>query len=159
MKKIIITLISTAILMTNCGGSAISATSEPTEKPKTPEELKAELIAHEKTEPLTYLTVNASMRADQVQTREEGFFHSAEYSPDGNTIHGTIKNTSTMAKFKDIVLTVTYYSQTETAIESKDFVIYEFYVANSTTPFELKVHPPATMKKFGVQVKNAVATN
>ncbi len=153
MKTTIFASLISVILLTSCGSST------PVEVPKTPEQLKAELLAQEKIEPLTYLTVDGTMRADEVKTRDEGLFHSAEYSPDGNTIHGTIKNTARMAKFKDIVLTVTYYSQTETAIESKDFTIYEFYTPNSTTPFELKVYPPETMAKFGIEIKTATATD
>ena len=154
MKTIILTLISATLLMTSCGNSG---TSEQAQIPQSPEELKAELVAQEYAEPLTYLSVDGTMRADEIQTKEEGLFHKAEYSADGNTIHGTIKNTATIAKFKDIVLTVTYYSQTETAIESKDFVIYEYYGPNSETPFELKVYPPEAMKKFGIEVKDAVS--
>jgi hypothetical protein len=153
MKTTIFASLISVILLTSCGSST------PVEVPKTPEQLKAELLSQEKIEPLTYLTVDGTMRADEVKTRDEGLFHSAEYSPDGNTIHGTIKNTATMAKFKDIVLTVTYYSQTETAIESKDFTIYEFYSPNSTTPFELKVHPPESMAKFGIEIITATATD
>jgi len=99
------------------------------------------------------------MREDKVKTREAGFFNEAEYAKDGNTIYGTIKNSATMAKFKDIVLTVTFYSQTQTAIESKDFTIYEFYKPNTATLFELKVYPPEAMAQFGVEVKTATAAD
>jgi hypothetical protein len=156
MKKIIFLLISATILFTNCGGSGNTA---PSERPKTPEELKMELLAHEQQEPLTYLSIEASMQADEVKTRNAGLFHDAEYSPDGNTIHGTIINSATLAKYKDIVLTITFYSQTETAVESLEKVIYEFYSPNTATPFELKVYPPETMAKFGIEIKGATAVN
>jgi len=157
MKKTILLLLLSSILLTNCGGS--SANTEASERPKTPEELRMELLAHEKQEPLSYLSVEATMRADEVKTRNAGLFHDAEYSPDGNTIHGTIKNSATLAKYKDIVLTITFYSQTETAVESLEKVIYEFYAPNTATPFELKVYPPETMAKFGIEIKGATAVN
>ena len=154
MKKVFLSLITITLLTTSCGSS-----SSAEARPKTPEQLKMELVAHEQLEPLTYLTVDATMRSDEVKTRDEGLFHDAEYSPDGNTIHGTIKNSATMAKFKDIVITVTFYSQTETAIETKDYVIYEFFAPNTTKKFDLKVYPPKAMSKFGVEMKNATPVN
>lgn len=156
MKKVFLSLITISLLMTSCGGSSSSASVE---RPKTPEELKMELVAQEKLEPLTYLTVDAKMQEDEVKTRDAGLFHDAEYSPDGNTIHGTIKNSATIAKFKDVVVTVTFYSQTETAIETKDYVIYEFYSPNTSKKFDLKVYPPEAMAKFGVEIKNATAVD
>ena len=163
MKKTI-AILFVALALTSCNNSGSSsaldnpASLDNPERQKTPEELKAELGAQEKADPLTYLKVDATMSEDQVKTRDEGLFHSAEYSPDGNTIRGTISNSATIAKFKDVVLTVTYYSQTETAIETKDYIIYEFYAPNTTNNFELKVYPPETMAKFGIEIKGATAT-
>jgi hypothetical protein len=155
MKKIIASLITLLIISTSCS----DLNSAEVNRPKTPEELRMELLSQEKLEPQTYLSVDATMQEDEIKTRDAGLFHDAEYSLDGNTIHGTIKNTATMAKFKDIVVTVTFYSQTETAIETKDFVIYEFYEPNSSNKFELKVYPPEAMAKFGIEIKGATASD
>jgi hypothetical protein len=162
MKKTI-AILFVALAVTSCNNSnSYSAPENPAsvdnpENTKTPEELKAELGEQEKSDPLTYLKVEATMSEDQVQTRNEGLFHSAEYSPDGNTIRGTITNSATIAKFKDAVVTVTFYSQTKTAIETKDYIMYEFYAPNSTKNFELKVYPPETMVKFGIEITGATA--
>lgn len=153
MRTTILASLILSVFLMSCS----SSTSH--DIPKTPEQLKAELLLRENDEPSAYLAVEATMKEDKVKTREEGLFHDAEYSKDGNTIHGTIKNTATLAKFKDIVLTVTFYSQTNTAIESKDFTIYEFYAPNTITPFELKVYPPEAMAKFGIEIKTATATD
>jgi hypothetical protein len=118
-----------------------------------------ELLSQERTTPLIYLTVEGKMQADQKLVRAAGLFRDAEYADDGSTIRGTIKNTATIAKFKDVVLTVTFYSQTQTVIETKDYVIYEFYKPNTTNNFELKVYPPEAMKEFNVEVKNATAAD
>lgn len=152
MKTTIFSSLIALTLLTSCN-------STPVEVPKTPEQLKMELLAQERNEPLTYLTVDAKMKEDEVKTRDAGLFHDAEYAKDGNTIYGTIKNSATMANFKDIILSVTFYSQTETAIETKDFTIYEYYKPNTSTNFELKVYPPEAMAKFGIEVKNATAVN
>lgn len=151
MKRVIIAIAS-IIVLTNCDGSGSPFA-------KTPEELRIELVSQEKTTPLAYLTVEAKMRADEKLVRAAGIFRSAEYAPDGATIHGTIKNSATIAKFKDVVLTVTFFSQTQTVIETKDYVIYEFYKPNSVNNFELKVYPPDAMKEFNVEVKGATATD
>ena len=150
MRIITFASIILSILFASCGSS---------ETPKTAEELKAELLSQEKTQPLNYLTVDATMKEGEVKVRDAGLFHDAEYAKDGNIITGTIKNSATMAKFKDVVLTVTFYSQTETAIESRDFTVYEFYNPNTETPFELKVYPPETIAKFGVDIKDATAAD
>ncbi len=154
MKKTITALFAVVIILSGCdsGNGFVN-------KPKTPEELKMELAIQEKATPLSYLSVDATMQEDKIKTREAGIFREAEYSPDGNTIYGTIKNTATIAKFKDVVITVTFYSQTETAIETKDYVIYEFYGPNTTSNFTLKVYPPQAMAKFGVEVKGATAVD
>ena len=159
MKQLFISAIFIGTLALSSCNSEGSSGAAAAAIPKTPEELKMELLQQEQAEPLTYISVDASMREDEVKTRDAGLFHDAEYSPDGNTIRGTIKNTATVAKFKDVVLEVTFYSQTETPIETKEFTIYEFYSPNTTKNFELKVYPPEEMAKFGVEIKKATAVN
>jgi hypothetical protein len=157
--------ITTAILFSSCntsgGGSGDSPLDAPSDAaaPKTPAQLKEELAYQEKAAPLDYMIVDGTIEADEIQTRREGMFHNAEYSPDGNTIHGTIKNLATMAKYKDVVIVVTYYSQTDTKIKSEEKVYYEFYPPNSTTSFDLKVYPPKEMAKFGLEIKSATAAD
>jgi hypothetical protein len=154
MKKTMIILLGAVITLSSCN-SGPSVASSVAEIPKSPEELKMDLITQEEAAPLTYLKVDGTMSNDEVQTRSEGLFHAAEYSPDGNTIHGTIVNSATLAKFKDVKIIVTYYSQTDTPISTEEKIFYEFYTPNSNTPFELKVYPPEDMAKFGLEVKSA----
>lgn len=126
--------------------------------PKSPEELRMELKSLEQSNPIQFLTVDAKMRDSMVKTREEGWFNKAEYGKNGNTIKGFIKNSASIAKFKDVVLTVSYYSATKTVIKSEDHIFYEFYEPNSLVPFSIHVYPPKEMKSFGLNVKNASAT-
>lgn len=140
-------------LLYACGSSSYN------DRPKTPEELKMELLLQEQSSPLTYLSAEATMKQDEVKTRNAGLFREAEYSPDGNTIYGTIKNTATIAKFKDVVLSVTFYSKTDTPIERKEFTIYEFYAPNTANNFELKVYPPVEMNKFSIEITDATAVD
>ena len=158
--------IASAVVLTSCNNSGGGTSSSPIDAatteaaaPKTPEQLKQELILQEQAAPLDYITVDGTMNADRIQTRSEGLFHDAAYEADWNTIYGTIKNSATLAKFKDVVVVVTYYSQTDTEISSEEKVYYEFYPANTETPFELKVYLPQEMAKFGLKIKSATATD
>lgn len=153
MKSKLLQFLLIAILTSSCGGGATE-----NEKPKTPEELKMELVRQEKDEPLTYLSVKASVREDEVKTRGDELFHDAEYSQDGITIYGTITNTATIIKFKDVVLGITFYSN-KTPITSQHFTINEFFVPNTENKFELKVYPPVEMNKFSIEIKDATAVD
>jgi hypothetical protein len=154
MKLIVIALI--AIFFTSCNTGNISGNSD---KPKTYEELKMELKQLEKINPNEYLSVTATINPNTVLIREAGFFRRAEYSTDGYNIEGIIKNSALVARFKDVVLTVTFMSKTETVIEEKDYVIYEFFEPNSTKSFSLHVYPPDATEKYNVTVKNAIAAD
>jgi len=129
-----------------------SCNNEPKERPKTPEELRAELKKQEQSEPLFYLSIDKPTMKHNM-TRAEGLFRDAEY--DGWLIEGKIKNTATLAKFKDVVLRVKHFSQTNTLIEQKDFVIYEFYEPRKMKNFVLKVYPPEAHHTFDVDVVRA----
>jgi hypothetical protein len=89
---------------------------------KTTDELRLQLVSSKKMTPLTYLSVESKLRYDRKLVTQAGLYRYAEYSPDGATILGTIKNSATMAKFKDVGLSLTCFSQTKTNIETKEFV-------------------------------------
>ncbi|MCF8273206.1 MAG: hypothetical protein K9I95_05175 [Flavobacteriaceae bacterium] len=122
---------------------------------KTPFELRMELQMEENSNPLQYLKLeNISMQRNKI--KEAGLFSSAKY--DGYLITGQVKNTASIAKYKDLKITVELYSQTKTLIESKSFIIYEYYEPNSTKDFSLKIDAPNTMKNFGTFVLGASPT-
>jgi|ERR1700752_2125269 len=129
------------------------------ENSKTPDELMRELKKQEERSPLIYLSVDADLKENRIKIKEAESFHSEEYVSDGSTLHGTIKNTAIMAEFKDIVVTLTYYSNTGDEIESRDFPINDFLGPKSINKFKLKVYPPESMVKFGVDIKNASAVD
>jgi len=57
----------------------------------------------------------------------------------GIKVHGVIKNSATVANFKDVVVKVTYYSKTQTVIGSNNYIIYDFFPPHSEKQFELKI--------------------
>ncbi len=125
------------------------------EKPKSPEELRRELKIQEQAAPTRYLTISEStMKQNKIE--DAGFFHGAKY--DGYLVEGTILNTASIARFKDIFLSIKLFSKTQTVIEEKDYVIYEYYEPRGSKRFSIKVNPPEATEKFNVSVKSATPT-
>ena len=54
-------------------------------------------------------------------------------------VHGVIKNTATVASYKDAIVRITYYSKTKTELGSKEYTIYDIFPAHSEVKFELKI--------------------
>jgi len=146
-----ILLLGFCLFMFSCGDSSGLGIGESS-KEKTPEELREELRKQEMNSPSQYVQLEGvTMKRNLV--REAGWFRSAEY--DGSVVEGSIKNTASIARFKDVVIVVEFYSKTETQIGQKEFVLYEYYEPNSNENFRLKVYPPAEMGSYRVSVKNA----
>src|SRR5690554_1786581 len=104
MRKIILILIYVvALTMIGCKEN----------RQKTPAELRIELQIQENDNPLQYLKLeNTTMERNKI--KEAGLFSSAKY--DGYLITGQVKNSATMAKYKDLKVTIELYSQTKTVI-------------------------------------------
>lgn len=71
-------------------------------------------------------------------------------------IHGTITNIATVAKYKDAIIRVTYYSQTKTDLGSDEYTIYDIFAPNSTTSFELKIQKYKNANSVGWEVIDAI---
>jgi hypothetical protein len=158
MKKTITMFFIATLALTSCNNSSSTSSSD---RPKTPEELKAELKQQEEIAPLTYLEdKNVKLKPQEKKTRDAGLFRDAEYAPDGAIIEGEFINKATIAKFKDITVKVSFYSQTKTLIDEKNYVIYEFYEPNSKKPFKLKIDElPQAYKEFGFEITGATPSN
>jgi len=72
-------------------------------------------------------------------------------------VHGTIKNNATVANYKDVTIEITFYSKTETVLDTKQYKIYDFFPAHETKNFELKIDKPSACQKLGWKAVNAVA--
>lgn len=122
---------------------------------KTPEELKMELKIQESRNPHQYLKLE-SIKLNRNQIKKAGLFSRAKY--DGFLISGIIKNSATLAKYKDLRLTVEYFSKTNTLLQSKTYTLYEYYEPNSSKDFQLKVYPPDTMQNYNITLFDAAPT-
>lgn len=119
---------------------------------KTPAELKMELQMQENNNPLQYLELqNVTMQRNKI--KDAGLFSRAKY--DGYLIKGQVKNSATMAKYKDLKITVELYSKTKTVIDNQTYVFYEYYEPNSTKDFSIKIDAPNAMENFGTFVFGA----
>jgi hypothetical protein len=108
-------------------GSSNSSYTPPIEQPKTAAELRAELLAQEQSAPATYLAASG--------TSHRNFIGQL-------VLEGYIANGATLANFKDPVLSVTWYSKTQTELGTKEYPIYELVRAKDATHFKLKTDAP-----------------
>ncbi len=112
------------------------------ERPKTAEELRAELLAQEQSDPTTYLVVAGTHRRNFIgQLVLEGYIGSA----------------ATLATFKDPVLSVTWYSKTGTELDTKEYPIYELVPAKGKIPFKLKTNAPDHVATVALGIAGATA--
>lgn len=171
MKKIfIVSAISFHLLMSSCASdgttpsvatSAGEVSVQTNEVIKTPEQLREDLRQHETASPLQYVSVEHSTFTEntkEVLIREEGLFNAAEYAneTDGYTVEGVIKNSASIATFKDVVLTINYISKTNTIISSEQKTFYELYGPTSSNHYSVKVYPPDEFNTLSVELTSAV---
>jgi len=122
---------------------------------KNPEELKLELKLSEQSSPMQYLSLD-SVHMKRNKIKEAGLFSNAKY--DGYKITGIVINSASIARYKDLVITVEIYSKTNTKISSEDYVFYEYYEPNSGKDFWIKLNPSDAMDSFQTNVTRATAT-
>jgi hypothetical protein len=151
-KRNLLFLIILTFWLTGCDNG-----SQVKENPKTPEELRAELRLQEINAPLDYLDdKGVTLQPKEKKIRNGGLLRDPEYAPDGGIIEGDIINKATLAKFKDLVVKVSYYSQTKTLIEEKSFTFYEYYEPHSAKHFTMKVDVlPEAYKNFTFEITGA----
>lgn len=122
------------------GGS--SSSFAEAERPKTAEELRAELVERERNAPSEYLSVEAKEWRNLV---------------DQLVIEGDIANQATLANFKDPVLAVTWYSKTNTELTTQNYPLYELVRAQQTQHFKLKTDAPDYVATIRVGIASATA--
>jgi hypothetical protein len=110
------------------------------EQPKTAEELRAELLQREQNAPEEYLKTTGIYRRNFINQL---------------VLEGDIANTASLASFKAPVLTVQWYSKTNTQIDTKQYQIYELVQAQHSTHFKLKTDAPSYVKSVSMGVLEA----
>jgi hypothetical protein len=108
------------------------------------ESLKLTIEEQEKMAPLTFLSVDGKLWENLI----------------GQTvIEGDISSSATVAKFKDVVLKVNFYTKTGTFLGSEDFVVYEFVNPGQSVHFKIKSFGPEASEKIDVKISEAVSVD
>lgn len=145
-QHLLITSILALLALTQSCSQANSYTPDsytaPVEQPKTAEELRAELLAQEQSDPTTYLIVAG--------THHRNFIGQL-------VLEGYIGSTATLATFKDPVLSVTWMSKTGTEVGTKEYPIYELVQAQGKTHFKLKTDAPDYVATVALGISGATA--
>ncbi len=74
-------------------------------------------------------------------------------------IEGYVTSTATVANYKDVVITVSYYTKTKTLLGTQDFQQYEYVKPGSSVPFKIKSDGYQSTEIIGVDVKRASLAN
>ncbi len=108
---------------------------------KTPEELRLELVQKERENPSEYIEGKLTMRENLL----------------GETVfEGTINNTASVARFKDIRIRFNFLSKTNTILASRDFVVYELLNPNQSVRIKkIKTYAPNNTENFSYSIVNA----
>jgi len=123
------------------------------EKLNSPDNLRARLLTKEVNKPNDYLS-SSEVTIEPNITRAPSFFNHTE--TDGFKITGNIINKATLAVYKDLVITIHYYSKTKTLLESFDFIINEYFNPNSITKFgPYKLYPPNNYDSYELEIIGA----
>jgi hypothetical protein len=136
------------VLLQSCShGSTYSGTpsgagtyTASIERPKTAAELRAELLATEQAAPADYLVVEGTYRRNFISQL---------------VLEGDIASGATLATYKDPVLTVTWYSKTQTEIGTQQYPVYELLRPHSTAHFKLKTSAPGEVASVAMGISSA----
>jgi len=71
-------------------------------------------------------------------------------------VHGVIKNSATIATFKDVVVNIVYYTKTQTELGNKNYTIYDVFPPQSEKKFELKIDNYKDVSSIGLTVQSAM---
>jgi hypothetical protein len=117
---------------------------ETTAAPKTAAEMRAELLGEEQSSPGDYLKVTGTYRRNLI---------------DQLVLEGDIKNTASLATFKDPILIVDWISKTNTVIDTKQYRVYELVRHGHSVHFKLKTDAPEEVVTVSMGSNDAVAVD
>lgn len=112
-------------------------TAEPTH-----EDIKISLEEKEKLNPTEFLKAEGTYRQNLI---------------DEWVLEGTVSNTASIAKYKDVVLKIIYYSKTQTEIGSEEKTLFEYFNPNSQQKFKIKSAGFEGTASIGFEITSASA--
>lgn len=141
MKKILLASSLVCFALVSCNNSDTNSQNFA----KSPEELKIELIQHEQNDPTNYLFADGTYRENIWGNKLK--------------VSCTITNNATLTTYKDVVVRVNYYSQTESVLATNEYTIYEYFQPNSSKTIEMKIENYSDVYTIGWDVVSALAVN
>lgn len=123
------------------GPSSPSGLTASVERPKSAAELRAELLAQEQGSPADYLVVKGTYRRNLISQL---------------VLEGYIASGATLATYKDPVLSVTWYSKTQTEIGTQQYPVYELLRPHGSAHFKLKTSAPSEVASVAMSVSDAI---
>lgn len=126
------------LLAASCGGNDPKTTA--TVKKDKYEEKKESLEDMEKKDPVRFLTVTSHDKKNLI----------------GQTVvKGTLKNTATVASYKDIEVELSFFSKTGSLLEKDNETIYETIAPGKETDFKTKYFAPKGADSVALKVLRA----
>lgn len=124
------------------GSESYTTTEVEVPRPRTAEELRAELLQREQGAPTEYLQVAGTYHRNLINQL---------------VLEGDITNQATLARYKDPVLSVTWYSQTQTELGSQQYPIYDVVRSHGSTHYKLKTAAPSEVATVSIGIAGATA--
>ncbi len=116
--------------------------SNPDSNPSNYYEQKLTIEETENSDPLRFLSVEGNYNES---------FWGTEFK-----LKGKVINRASIADYKDLVLRITYYSKTKSAIGTKDYTIYQIFPSNQETLFNLDVVNYEDVESIGLDIVGAI---
>jgi hypothetical protein len=70
-------------------------------------------------------------------------------------LNGTISSSATVARYKDVMIEIKFYSETETLLGTSNHTFYEYFEPGSTKNFSFKVDGYPGTQKIGWSILSA----
>jgi len=116
-------------------------------------QLQMELYEREHREPLKYLELSEELKND---IKKGGWFSSDKVI--GQSIVGTITNQAAFAVYKDIKISVVYFSKTKAEVGRDVFTVYDFIKPRAGLKLSQKLSVPPTAESFDATIISAVSS-
>jgi len=130
MKKILFLLTLTIVISCNSPHNGNSYDNN-----------KMSVESEEYSNPTRFLSTDGKYRANVLGTKK--------------VLEGTITNNATVATFKNVTLTITFYDANDNNVGSGAETIYESFPPNSTKQFKIKTSFPRGTKSVGWEIQSA----
>ncbi|MBK7382075.1 MAG: DUF4339 domain-containing protein [Flavobacteriales bacterium] len=101
------------------------------------------------------MTIEEIERADPVRFLDASGKWNENFWGNKLRVHGRVTSSATVASYKDVVIQVSYYSETKTVLGTEQYVLYKFVPPNQTIEFEWTLNRPDACKKLGWDVVSA----